>query len=42
MDNWVENIEREDFIKIKEESFDIFIFIIPQPRRGAEFIIKES
>ena len=26
--NWVENIEREDFIKIKE-NFDTFIFITP-------------
>ena len=41
MGNWVENIKREDFIKIKK-NFNIFIFIVLQCCWGAEFIIKES
>ena len=34
-------MEQEDFIKIKKENFGIFIFIISQPYRVAEFIIKK-
>ena len=40
MDNWVESVEREDFIEVEEESFGTFIFIAPRPRRGAEFVLE--
>ena len=33
-------MEQEDFIEIKK--FNIFIFTIPRPCWGVEFIIKES
>ena len=39
MGNWVENIEREDFIKV-EESFGTPIPAAPRRRRGAEIIIS--
>ena len=42
MDNWVKSVEREDFIKVEEESYNTLILIIPRPHRGAEFIIKKS
>ena len=35
-------MEREDFIKIEEESFNTLIFIILWPHWGAEFIVEES
>ena len=41
IDNQVESIKREDFIKIKGESFGIFIFITPQPYQGVKSIIKK-
>ena len=34
-------MEQEDFIKV-EESFGIFIFIIPQCYREIKFIIKKN
>ena len=41
MGNWVESMEREDFMEMKK-NFNIFIFITPQYCWGVEFIIKKS
>ena len=41
MDNWVESVELEDFIGV-EEGFGTPTPAASRPRRGAEFIIKES
>ena len=40
--NWVESVEREDFIEMEEESFGAPTFIAPRPHRGPEFIVEES